>query len=545
MAGFVGRPRAGGAGTRSARGAGTAAPQGGADAAARPAGAATARAGVPSGPPEAPWGVTAAYRGSYRGLGDCGRWAPLCRGYGACGAGRGRVGATAWGGGKGVGAAAWGGGARPVASATAVAGAAAEAPKTKPKRPRLPALDALRFFLISYICIGHFVAMATKDVFFLRLFSQVNVAVGAFFVISGYVMAYTATELGKLEASPRVFPAAAYTVSRIAGFFPVYFAAQLLFAPVFIYADVFYNGWVKTAWHALATTSLSQAWFPMHAELWNPPTWFLSALAWALVAVPYMLPYIAEMSNRGLRRCLATLTAVSVLSKVAYSYDLGCWALFEGMTRAHPNLALFNSLRFSPFFALVEILMGVVAARLVMVGDSGRDPEESTLEARITRWASSVPPLAIALCMESLFFARAAGLVQVNDMLIRGCVFIPLFTWFLMRIHRVTIDPEAPKFSLVKLLEWGPLQYLGKISFCIYIVHGPIGQIFYKRVIANKIFGFVWSKYPPFFYVYLALVLVTAAAMQYWVAENRWVAQRTKAAVTRINGWLLPSNLAS
>ncbi len=440
-----------------------------------------------------------------------------------------------------MGAAAWGGGPAPVAAAAAD-GAAAPAPKAK--RPRIPALEAVRFSLISYICVGHFVAMATKDTFFLRLFSQVNVAVGAFFVISGYVMAYTATELGKLEASPRVFPAAAYTVSRIAGFFPVYLAAQILFSPVFLYADAFYNGWVKTAWHALATTSLSQAWFPMHAELWNPPTWFLSALAWALVAVPYMLPYIAEMTTRGLRRCFATLTAVSVLSKVAYSYDLGCWALFEGMTRAHPNLALFNSLRFSPFFALVEILMGVVAARLVMVGEAGADPDESALEARLAKWAGAVPPLVLVLCMKALFLARAAGVIQLNDMLVRGCLFIPLFSWFLMRVHRETINPEAPKLSLVKLLGWGPLQYLGKISFCIYIVHGPIGQIFYKRAIANKLFGFVWSKYPAFFYAYLALVLVAAAAMQRFVAENQWVAARTKAAVSRINGWLLPASLA-
>merc|ERR1711959_115745 len=143
-----------------------------------------------------------------------------------------------------------------------------------------------------------------------------------------------------------------------------------------------------------------------------------------------------------------------------------------------------------------------------MVGEAGADPEESALEVRLAKWAGAVPPFALALCIDSLFLARAAGLIQVNDMLVRGCVFIPLFTWFLMRVHCVTIDPEAPKLSLVKILEWGPLQYLGKISFCIYIVHGPIGQIFYKRAIAMNLFGFVWSKYPAFFSAYLALVLV-------------------------------------
>merc|ERR1719335_160428 len=132
--------------------------------------------------------------------------------------------------------------------------------------------------------------------------------------------------------------------------------------------------------------------------------------------------------------------------------------------------------------------------------------------------------------MKALFLARAAGVIQLNDMLVRGCLFIPLFSWFLMRVHRETINPEAPKLSLVKLLGWGPLQYLGQICF--------------KRAIANKLFGFVWSKYPAFFYAYLALVLVAAAAMQRFVAENQWVAARTKAAVSRINGWLLPASLA-
>ena len=34
-------------------------------------------------------------------------------------------------------------------------------------------------------------------------------------------------------------------------------------------------------------------------------------------------------------------------------------------------------------------------------------------------------------------------------------------------------------------------MYLGAISFPIYILHGPIGQIFYKKVVAMKLFGTV------------------------------------------------------
>lgn len=43
-----------------------------------------------------------------------------------------------------------------------------------PSKPRLPGLDSLRFFLIAYIAVGHFVAFATKDAFLLKLFTQVS-----------------------------------------------------------------------------------------------------------------------------------------------------------------------------------------------------------------------------------------------------------------------------------------------------------------------------------------------------------------------------------
>lgn len=73
---------------------------------------------------------------------------------------------------------------------------AAAAPAKKASKPRLPSLDSLRFFLIAYIGVGHFVAFATRDAFLLKLFTQINVWVGAFFVLSGYVAGYTATEVG-------------------------------------------------------------------------------------------------------------------------------------------------------------------------------------------------------------------------------------------------------------------------------------------------------------------------------------------------------------
>ena len=406
-------------------------------------------------------------------------------------------------------------------------------PEKAPK-PRLPALDACRFFLIAYICVGHFVALANPSVFALKLFTQVNVVVGAFFVISGYVAAYVATEVGRYEASPRVRPAVSYTVARVAGFYPLYFLSQLAFLPVYLLADVTYNGWLAAAWHGALTFTLSQAWFPTHAELWNPPMWYLSAFAYSLLVLPYLLPALASFREAGLKKCFAALTVISVLAKVAYSYDLGCWGIMEGVTppKLHPNHVLFNVLRFNPLYGLVEILMGATAARLVMVGEGAAGAEGAAGRK------GGVPPAALAAAMGGLLLARAAGVFALNDMLTRGFLFIPLFCWFLVRVHRVTLDPATPRWSLVRLLEQKPLVYLGNISFVIYIIHGPIGQIFYKRAVATKLWGFVFTKYPGFFYAYLAIVLAASVLVQKFVVESAWFKARSKGFVKGVLGAL-------
>lgn len=136
--------------------------------------------------------------------------------------------------------------------------------------------------------------------------------------------------------------------------------------------------------------------------MWNAPTWFLSALTFAMVVLPHALPGIAAMRRAGLRMLLDVLTAVSLLGKLAYSYDLSAWTLLEGVTsaRAHPNLMFWNLTRFHPFYALVEVLVGVAAVRLVMVEQvgggqtSGRDVkgrrvEHGMREAR--QWCAAAP----------------------------------------------------------------------------------------------------------------------------------------------------------
>ena len=391
------------------------------------------------------------------------------------------------------------------------------------KKPRLPAMDSMRFFLIGYIAIGHFIACATKDPLLLKLLSQVNVVVGAFFVLSGYVAAYTATELNEYEHTEKRFlpTKIAYTIQRVMGYYPLYFATQILFLPVFLIADVTYNGWAKSSLHAALTFSLSQSWFPSHAELWNAPTWFLSALTFAFVVLPYALPSIAKLKRKALQRLFVKLILLTCLVKFAYCYDVSGFGFFEGTMppKTHPSWLFWNSVRFSPLFSTIDVLIGAVSARLVMIDGLEKVNKNSILQK----------PLIPLLLMIGLIVGRGYSIVSMSDAIAR-CIFVPLFAWFTMNIHRETVSdsPLASQFSVSSVLSWKPLTYLGAISFPIYILHGPIGQIFYKRVVANKLFGFVFTSKPEFFPVWIGIVLVSAAIVNEVFLKNKKVQELSK-----------------
>eukprot|EP00439_Symbiodinium_sp_Y106_P009313 s91_g1.t1 len=87
-----------------------------------------------------------------------------------------------------------------------------------------------------------------------------------------------------------------------------------------------------------------------------------------------------------------------------------------------------------------------------------------------------------------------------------------------MRIHRESAAPGGSKL-LPNFFCRQPLVFLGGISFPIFIVHQPIGQIFYKKAVASAIFGHNLASPQPnglhwFFGVYWIIVLCVAYLLQ-------------------------------
>jgi peptidoglycan/LPS O-acetylase OafA/YrhL len=287
--------------------------------------------------------------------------------------------------------------------------------------------------------------------------------------------------------------------NRLAKVYPAYLFVLLIFAPMFVYVDLYYGHGTNTVWHAVTVVTLTQAWFPSLAELWNSPTWFLSALIFAYALFPYVLGPIARLNRNGLYVLLAVTLVTSLLIKVIYS-NISGWESMEGMQLPDPAW-YFNFVRFNPVFNFLEFIMGMATARLMMTSHST---------------ARSYFPGIVLVLLLTVMILRIH--YTLNDMIIRSAIFIPLFLVFLIHLHK-------SHGRLVKILSHPALLYLGDISFSIYIVHGAIGQLFYKRVVSSLLF----SQQVNIF-IYYGTVLVAAIALYHLVEKpaHRIIKSRLK-----------------
>lgn len=404
------------------------------------------------------------------------------------------------------------------------------------KRIRISAFDSMRFFLIMGIVMGHFISFANPSTFIFKAASQHNVIVGAFFALSGYVTAYTSTEQGQRAASSKLLetPKQKWTLSRIFGYFPLHLLVLALFSPMFLYTDLHYSGWPTAAINAALSTTMTQAWSPQHAEIWNAPTWFLSALSFVTATLPFSLPSIAKMDKNQLKKTGMWLFIVNLLPKLGYCFDHKMWAVAEGITspKAMPAaMAVFNLQRFLPLGLVAEVMLGVVACRLVMLDGAALDKDKSE-EKPATNSLSTLLPL---VSLVGLTVLRASGMFEINDLIFRSVLFVPLFLKLLMSVHRNTVSKTND--PIVNILSNKILIWLGSLTFPIFILHGPVGQVFFKKLIATKIFGQVY-KGPGIFGIYLATTMLLAYIIQNTFLKSKAVANWSKKTVDQLSSWM-------
>jgi peptidoglycan/LPS O-acetylase OafA/YrhL len=187
-----------------------------------------------------------------------------------------------------------------------------------PRRDSLPALTGVRFFAAFYVVVGHALpwlehraALAVPAINFL---SNGYLAVCLFFLLSGFILAYTYSDL-RLG----IRNSAKFWEARFARIYPVYFLSLLLTLPFQLHALTWKS--------ALAVILMLQAWNPLHPELsgaWNYPAWSLSVEAFFYLCFPFVQSRLVSLP----RYILLLLGGVALLLCIFWhtpAQGLGNW----------------------------------------------------------------------------------------------------------------------------------------------------------------------------------------------------------------------------
>jgi peptidoglycan/LPS O-acetylase OafA/YrhL len=376
---------------------------------------------------------------------------------------------------------------------------------TPSRRPQLDALTSLRFLAAFHVLLYHaqnylkpLLHGSGGNGLWNAIAAGPN-SVGVFFVLSGFILAYTylgPPEAGRLRRGP-------FWAARFARVYPVYFLGLLVAAPLAV-AGFVARGATAGRYFAVAATviPLVQAWTPHFALAWNAPAWSLSAEAFFYFVFPFLAPRLWPLGRRGLLLCLVLFWALAQIAPVLYTLaPPGGWAAGWGPPPAFWTAAMngnpavrwdnpwYAVIQYNPLCRLPEFLFGVALGRLFLA-DPGRSPHSAA-------WSLAGAGAAVALLAAWGFSGEALR----QSLFFHNGLLTPLYGLLIYGVARARLGP------LARVLSLRPLVALGEASYALYILHVPL-LLLLEAGVLHFIGGEVWVV--PFLVTYIAVALLSS-----------------------------------
>ncbi|SHF61678.1 Peptidoglycan/LPS O-acetylase OafA/YrhL, contains acyltransferase and SGNH-hydrolase domains [Geodermatophilus nigrescens] len=286
-----------------------------------------------------------------------------------------------------------------------------------PVRSRLDSLTGLRFFAALAVFALHSLSFG-QHTWAIAVFTAGTTGVSFFFIVSGFVMSWTARPGDTARA---------FYQRRFARIYPAYAVAWAL-SIAFIVVD----GRRPAAVDLLPLT-LIQSWVPSEAVYWaaNAVFWTLSCEAFFYLVFPVLHRFVARWRSSRLAIALAvallTIEVVAVIGFLVGDGPISRWFV-----------TVFPVTRLLEFF--VGMLLGTLAVRGV-------------------RWR---PPAPAVLALVAVAFLAANHVPQsFRDVAVTAVPFA-LLVW------------TAAQWDITQrrsLLRWRPVVLLGAWSYAFYLVH--------------------------------------------------------------------------
>jgi peptidoglycan/LPS O-acetylase OafA/YrhL len=331
-----------------------------------------------------------------------------------------------------------------------------------------------------------------------------DLGVDCFFVLSGFILAYTyVASDGDLRGTRRAF-----WVARIARIYPVYLLALALDFVPYLLREHHVAGMLTSA---AAQPLLLQAWIPSLDtwNSWDPPSWSLSVEAFFYLLFPFIIIALRRQSKHVLWIVAGLSVAVFAILPVFLIYPVVTW---------WPNLswALDQVLYFNPLMRLPEFTLGVVLG-LLHVRWHQQATSSRILHTKSVLW-DSVLVMIVLLTVGFLFLPRPAH--YLPDPLV-----MPGFG-----IGIVLLAQQ--RGVIAKVLSLQPFVWLGEISYSVYILHAPLWA--WLAWIGLGVLKLSLPM-PVLFLIFLTLVLI-AATLSYRFIERplraairaRWAARESQ-----------------
>jgi len=226
-----------------------------------------------------------------------------------------------------------------------------------PPRQELGALTGLRYGAAIWVVLFHFAPVQSPGVpRFLRDFIELGyLAVALFFVLSGFVLAYS-----YLDAAGRMRTGTpSFWVARFARIYPAYLTSFLLSIPLYVVAKAATGTFAAVTIRSLGTSALYlfliQAWTPWTAFIMNYPAWSLSAEAFFYFCFPWARR-LFKIQSRSLVLAICACFLLAVIPRAVVF-----WA--DPPRHGDPD-AWQNFSEVFPLFRVAQFLLGVLLAKL-------------------------------------------------------------------------------------------------------------------------------------------------------------------------------------
>lgn len=339
---------------------------------------------------------------------------------------------------------------------------------------RIEQLTFTRFIAAMSIVIYHYgenVAVLNNE-YFSFIFSNANVGVSFFFVLSGFVMMIAYGHFSKINFAD-------YMKNRLARIYPVYFFAVLLL--FMTYLVKFRNGIITE--DILYNIFMIQSWIPGKATSFNYPAWSLSVELIFYLSFPIFFNYL--------------------LKKISTKYLLIISLLFWIVSQIFVHVTIEKEILKVPFYSYMDLLYHP----LLHMNEFLIGAVAGLIFIKKKTQSNNILVILILITLLILILKFPIGINYHNGFL--AIIFIPLIFFI------STDNSFVSKFLSKKIF-----VFLGEISYGIYILQFPVYILIMKNNMLLNILTLDESKdVNKIFFIYI-VSLISISSLVYIYLEK-------------------------